>query len=116
MFWRERRKLLAAAARDARRMLRHHMPWGDPLAHLIQAGIAAARGSRDHAISLLRTAEAGFEAADMALYAAASRRRRGQLTGGDEGRSLVDQADAWMAGHDILNRDRMTAMLAPGRW
>ena len=112
----ERRKLLRMAARDAARMKSHRMPWGDALANLTQAGVAGARGDRAGAMSLLSAAEAGFEAADMALYAAAARRRRGQLTGGQEGRSLVDVVDVWMAGQNIRNPERMTAMLAPGDW
>ena len=52
----------------------------------------------------------------MALHAAASRRCRGLLLGGEEGRALVQSADAWMANERILNPERMTAMLAPGRW
>jgi hypothetical protein len=110
-----RRKLLRVAARDAARMKRQHMPWGDALADLTLAGIAAARGDSNGAMSLLRTAEAGFEGANMALYAVAARRRRGQLMGGAEGRALVEAADAWMAGQNILNHERMTAMLAPGQ-
>jgi hypothetical protein len=38
------------------------------------------------------------------------------LLGGDEGRALVEAADAWMRGELILNPERMAAMLAPGRW
>jgi eukaryotic-like serine/threonine-protein kinase len=53
---------------------------------------------------------------DMALYAAATRRRRGQLIGGTEGRTLIETADTWMARQNIRNRERMTAMLAPGGW
>jgi hypothetical protein len=112
----QRRKLLRVASRDTARMKRRRMPWGDALANLTQAGIAAAQGNRDDAMALLKAAEAGFEAADMALYAAAARRRRGQLTRGKEGQSLVDAADLWMAGQNIRNPERMAAMLAPGGW
>jgi hypothetical protein len=112
----ERRRLLRVAARDTARMKRRRMAWGDALANLTQAGIAAARGNRNAAMALLREAEAGFEAVDMALYAAAARRRRGQLTRGKEGQSLVDAVDLWMAGQSIRNPERMTAMLAPGDW
>ena len=50
----------------------------------------------------------------MALYAAAARRCRGVLLGGEEGRVLVEAADAWMRDERIRNPERMTAMLAPG--
>jgi eukaryotic-like serine/threonine-protein kinase len=112
----ERRRLLRVASLDAARMKRHHMPWGDALAALTQAGIATARRDLDTAKGLLLTAETGFEATDMALYAAAARRRRGQLTGGDAGRGIVEAADLWMGRQKILNIERMTAMLAPGDW
>jgi hypothetical protein len=72
------------------------------------------RETTDHAISLLREAISGFDAADRALYAAASRRCLGILLGGDEGRDLVRAADAWMTSESIKNPARMTAMLAPG--
>jgi hypothetical protein len=52
----------------------------------------------------------------MGLYAAAARRCLGLMVGGDEGRDLVAVADAWMAAQTIRNPERMTAMLAPGRW
>jgi len=52
----------------------------------------------------------------MALHAAAARRRRGEIMGGDTGRALVESADAWMTGQIIRSPERMTAMLAPGAW
>jgi hypothetical protein len=45
-----------------------------------------------------------------------ARRRRGEWIGGDEGRSVIGAADAWMAAQGIRSPARMTAMLAPGRW
>ena len=49
----------------------------------------------------------------MRLHAAAARRRLGGLIGGEAGRALVAEADAWMAGQ-VRNPPRTTAMLAPG--
>ncbi len=66
--------------------------------------------------ALLERAEAGFEAADMALHAACARRRLGQVIGGDEGRTLIAAANEWMRGQEIKNPERMAAMIAPGRW
>ena len=66
------------------------------------------------AIRLLAGAEAVLKSADMKLYAAAARHRRGELVGGDAGRALTDEADALMLRQEIRNPARMTAMLAPG--
>ena len=106
--------LLRHADRDAGRVLREKVPCSRPLVDLLRAGIAAARGELGVAASRCAEAAAGFDAAGMALYAAAARRRRGQLVGGDEGRALVAAAEAWMLGQRIKNPARWTAMLAPG--
>ncbi len=45
--------------------------------------------------------------------AAAARRVRGRLLGGDAGRALVAQADQWMSSQGIRNPDRMTALFIP---
>jgi hypothetical protein len=50
----------------------------------------------------------------MKLFAAVTQRRLGELVGGDEGGTLVHQANAWMTTHGIVNADRTTATLAPG--
>jgi serine/threonine protein kinase/tetratricopeptide (TPR) repeat protein len=108
----DRKRLLAVTERDAAAIEAERMPWAEPLAVLLRAGVAARRGRIEEAGALLATAEAGFERADMALYAAAARRRRGELVGGDEGRRAVEAADTWMAGQAVRNPERMTAMLA----
>jgi len=95
-------------------MEREKMPWGTALALLARAGVAAGRRNVKEAVCLLATAEATLTAADMALYAAAARRRQGELTGGDQGRALITAADAWMSEQQIQNPARMAAMLVPG--
>jgi len=113
---REQVTFLRSAERDARSIEGVGIPWAHPLARLVRAGIAANRLDRRRACDLLSSAEADLARHDLALYAAAARRRRGELVGGEEGAALVADADAWMAGQDIKNPARMADMLAPGRW
>jgi serine/threonine protein kinase len=112
----ERDALLRGAESHARAILRERTRWADPLAFLLRAGAAATRGETARSLALLEPAESAFTAADMALHAAVTRRRRGELMGGEAGSDLVTAADAWMSGQDIVNPARMAQMLAPGRW
>ncbi len=82
----------------------------------MRAGVAATRGDAERAVTLLASAERGFEAARMAHYLSVVRRRRGELIGGDQGKALREAADTWMAAQKMKNLDRITAMLAPGKW
>ncbi len=61
-------------------------------------------------------AAAGFEALGMALYAAASRRRRGQLLGPPDGTRFIEDADDWMKGQGIERPERFADVLVPGLW
>jgi hypothetical protein len=108
------RPLWKATERDARALRKERMAWSDALAGLIDAAVAAHGGKEAAAVAHLREAVAAFDGLSMRLYAAVARRRLGKLLGGDEGCSLVAQAEAWMAGQKILNSERMTGMLAPG--
>jgi hypothetical protein len=110
----ERAPLLASAESDAARIAKEKMPWSDPLASLLRAAVASARGEREGAAERLREAARGFDAAGMQLYAAASRRRLGGMIGGDEGRAMASEAEAWMQRQRIASPERMTGMLAPG--
>ena len=89
------------------------MPWSKALAIPIRAGIAAARSDHSRAASLFAEAVTQLEAVDMSLFAAASRRRLGEILGGDEGRARVEQADSWMRQQTIRNPARMADVFAP---
>jgi hypothetical protein len=106
-------RLLGLAERDARRIEREAMPWSNPLAQLLRASVAALRGDGPNAIVLLASAESGFETVDEGLYAAAARRRRGELVGGEEGTRLIAEAEAWMSRERVANPARLCALLAP---
>jgi hypothetical protein len=105
---------LSEAERTARRLDRERAPWATAHARYIRAGIAAIRGNRSKAVTLLTEAAQWYEAAEMLLYAAAVRRRSGELAGGDEGRAQITAADRWMMDQGIRKPDRITAMYVPG--
>jgi hypothetical protein len=108
-----RNALLAAAESDARRLAREGAPWAAALGELLRAGVADVRGDAQGAASHFALAIAALDATDMALYAAAARRRHGELLGGAEGSALVDAAGMWMEGQTIRHPGRMTRMLVP---
>jgi hypothetical protein len=110
----DRAPLLRKAEKSARRLDRMRLPWTTAYARLIMAGAASVRGDTSRAEQLLADASARFEAADMGLHAAAAARHLGQLRGGDEGRALIEQADAWMRAQSVVNPARMATCLAPG--
>jgi serine/threonine protein kinase/tetratricopeptide (TPR) repeat protein len=106
--------LLDAAARDADRIGRQRVGLTRPVSRLLEAGVASLDGRTDRALQALGEAVDGFEKLEMALHAAAARWRRGQLLGGNDGRSLRAAAESYMRSEAIKKPDRMVAMLAPG--
>jgi len=110
----EPKRLLRIAERHAARMEREHMKWIDPFADLVRAGVSSLRGDQEGARSQLREAADRFEAVDLSLYAAAARRRRGEISAGEDGIRIVEAADALMKEQLIREPDRLTEVLAPG--
>jgi len=98
----------------ARSISNEQMPWSNPLALLIHAGLAHRRRDDARAVELISQAIEGFAAADMALYAATARRRLGEILGGDRGETLVSEADDWMGRQQIKNPAAVANLLAPG--
>jgi serine/threonine protein kinase/tetratricopeptide (TPR) repeat protein/energy-coupling factor transporter ATP-binding protein EcfA2 len=110
----ERDRQLRLAEKLAGRIEREEMGYANPFATLIRAGIARQRGDEQSAIALLEKAAKDFDATHMSLYAAAARRRLGEVVGGDRGRQLVAQSEEWMTKQQIKNPARMMNLLAPG--
>jgi eukaryotic-like serine/threonine-protein kinase len=93
------------------RLDRQHMPGAHALSNVLAAGAARLAGDEERAAGLLAQAESRFQTAEMALCAAAARRRRGELLGGSAGARLVTGADRWMSGQTIRNPAAMTRLI-----
>jgi hypothetical protein len=93
---------------------KEQMGWSNPLALIIRAGLARRRGNDESAVALISQAIEGLEASDMALYAAAARRKLGEIMGGDQGLQLISRADDWMSKQQIRNPTAVANLMAPG--
>jgi hypothetical protein len=105
---------LAVAQKDAATLaassLKQARAWG--LA--VEAGLALASRERTVAVAKLGEALATYEEVGYAMYAAASRRRLGELLGRDEGAELIAQANAALRAQGVVNADAICEMLVPG--
>jgi eukaryotic-like serine/threonine-protein kinase len=110
----DRARALKAARKYARQLAREKLPFGRAVGHLLRAGIKAARGDRDDALSELGAAIPVLDAADLGYLAACARHRRGELLGGPAGRELVAQSRAFFERQEVKNIERCLAMSAPG--
>jgi hypothetical protein len=98
----------------ARQIAREKMAWSNPFVPLIRAGVANLKGDQTRAAALLTAAAEGFQQADMGLHAAVSQWYLGRMTGGDQGRRISSEAEAWMRHQQIRNPALMSQMLAAG--
>jgi hypothetical protein len=108
------RPYLRGAAADARRLRCERSPFAAAMAAVIEGGVAGVRGQAEVARDRLAEATDLLEQIHMKLWASATRRRLGEWLGGNEGKSLINQANTWMVGQCIRDPARMTAMLIPG--
>jgi hypothetical protein len=106
----ERATFLAEVDRCVARLRKEKHGWSDAYAELLTGLAAAQRGDGDQALAGLGAARGQFEALGMAMHAAATRRRLGELTGS---RDDVAAADEWMRSENIRDPDRMTQLWAP---
>ncbi len=110
----ERSRRLKIAERLAKRIAKENAAWAKPFGTLIRAGVASRRNDPENAATLLSEAAAAFRNYKMELYAAACRRRLGEILGDEHGRNLIAETTSWMTSQRIKNPDAMTRMLAPG--
>src|SRR5262249_17710519 len=111
-----RAALLRVADRDVRALRKTRGRYAVASAFALHGALAASRGEVESSRALAAQAEAAFEAIGQRIHAAAARRRRGELLGGEEGAALIESADATMRAQAIVDPARMTSALLPGRW
>jgi hypothetical protein len=107
------RRLVRAAARDARSLRAMRMPWTDALARVLEAGVSFATGVHAEVRAQLELAHSELAAANMSLYATLARRRLGELAGGVEGARAIAEADAWLAAQDVRAPERLARIYMP---
>ncbi len=108
------RELQKIALEAGRHLEAEKLGWGRALAMLIRSGASLPRANTT--LEQLVAAEAGFKTAGFELHAAACRYRHGQILGAGAGDELIAVAEAWMRRHGVASPERMTRVLAPGRW
>ncbi len=124
--WATRGKLLLARAarhRDraslfecawlARRLWREDLGYARVRALLLRAGISNLRGEEERAIGALRETVAIADRIGLGLTGAAARRRLAGHVGGDEGRLLLRDSDAWMRTQRVVDPARIAEVEAP---
>jgi hypothetical protein len=107
------RELLAIAEGATRRLEKERLAWSVALATMFRAALAAARGDPAGAMTALESAESQFDGLDMRLYAAACRRRRGEIAGGEAGELLVREADARFVQEGTSDPPRFAGIYVP---
>jgi hypothetical protein len=115
---RQRAALVAVTRKAIRGLRRQDAPHAAAIADLLATGLGTLTPAvaRTDVAMLLENTALAFAHEEMALFAAAARRRLGEISGGPRGSALVSEADAWMNAHGVANPERMTLMLAPGRY
>jgi len=107
-------EMLREALRIGGRLQRVPARWSRGPAHLVLAGHAMLSGDRARATRQLQQGLEELQAAEMALYAACTQHRLGQLVGSDAGRSLLEQSHRWFAEKSVVNPQALTDLLVPG--
>lgn len=106
-------RLVRAAVRDAKRLLRIDAPSARPMGHMLLAGAARVRGDHGTAIQHYGAAVTAFDAAGMPIYRMAAEYRQGELIEGDVGQALVTRADEELRARGVVAPKKMVACLAP---
>ena len=111
---RDRKKLLRTGRRCAFWLRRHRHRDALGAAAAVEAAWSFQTGRTDRALRALDRASSHWQRAGRRLQAAAARRRKGMLLGGEEGAALVTEADRFLAEQGIIRPGSWTEALVAG--
>ena len=106
----ERSRLLRSARKDAKWLRRDRTLYAHAFADLLLAGCAALEGRRAEAEVWLQRGSTGLDSQSMPILAATVRWRLGQLTGGQAGDALCQQAELLMRAEGVREPERFAAV------
>jgi hypothetical protein len=110
----DRGAMLEIAEADAAAITREGAAWGEPIAALIRAGVARARGQDGAAIALVDDATKRFDALGMMLHAASARLWRGGIAADDASEAARADALAYFRAQGITDPKRASSVFTPG--
>ncbi len=110
----EAARLMADAARCADKLRRERVARCEPCADLIAASVALSQNQQRNAVSLLNRAAATFDEQGLAMMAAASRVRLGEMIGDADGETTLNAGIEAFAKEGVQQPRRMVDVLAPG--
>ena len=102
---------IALARRDARRLARENWQLASAWSESVLGSVEALERNFESACAHIERAMAIYGANQMRLPAAASKRKLGEIKGGDEGRALIEAADRDFAAIGARDPVRTTRML-----
>ena len=100
----------AVAKADARTIEKERMPWGNALAFMLRASLAALDGARDRAARMLSQAATACGAADMSMHKTCCEYRLARLHGDEAG---ANAAHDWLANQGIVQPDKIADVILP---
>jgi serine/threonine protein kinase len=109
-----RAQLFERAERQASAMVRKGVECTAPLVALALAVVRFESGHMEAAVNQLTIAEDGFAEQSMLAHLAVAKRRRGQILGGDAGRALIAEAEAFFAHQGVHDVPAASRLLGPG--
>jgi tetratricopeptide (TPR) repeat protein len=107
-------QVLQIVERVARMLMRERAPYCVAQAELLRAGLAFRRGDREGAAAALARGTKLAADSELLMNAMCSTRAHGVILGGDEGASLVREADEFFTSQGLSNPAAVARIFAPG--